>query len=997
MSGPSKKIVCRVRVDDTAKVVEFTWSEGSASFKPYALEGDQIADFRDNVKAARNCLFGLVQHHERPLERRDQTAYQQACLDLAEAGHNLYNQVFDPAARDGEHVDAIAGWLRDLTHSGQVESLEIVCDGQPWFAPWNLVFDEQPDESTFNGNGISGLRGFAPFWGMRYNLCGGQPVDPLRRMPLPTRPQVLVVIDPVVLDDLGSYGDKDGPTQCDRLKRFLCRQGLTPVTSAAALAKALKQQRPHVIYWLGHADPDALHLGAERIDQTALRNMLRNMKRVPGQTGGLVFLNACRTAESGDLGSFLKTFHNAEFSGLIATEEQTLDSFANPFGQGVLERLFTPGTSIGGVLRDLRQSHGPLGLVYGAYCPPDLHVRLEEESGSRAEARLTEDLTGAGGRMLGGSRSAVAEAEAVTRERPLPEAPYLPLGAYGPAHRALFAGRDDDVARFAMILDRPESRVLVLHGESGVGKTSFLRAGLIPYLEEDCIGYRFLRDRSCSGGEHGELASPVLFIRATDDPAGQIAQALVEFAARPLNYPTPTGEAEEADLPAALAEALGVTEPPTAAALSERLLAEPSLLGRVLGRLSRNLPVTPVLVIDQAEEMFTLARSPAEDWDRERVLDMIRQVGDRRGDFKLIVSLRTEYYGRLVSALRRGLAEADGVREYLLTDLDVSAMVEVIRRPTLHERLPHAAEVPFQKYRGFDYADGVPEEIARQVARHGRTDGVALLLQVICAQLFERAMARDDHRVTDDDLHQIGGFEGALSRHAERQIRALLPELKSDRERFQVLLTRLTLSQVDGTLTTALLREDDLSRRWDGREPLDALLPALATSGCCVPRPAGSNREAKSGSSVSVTMRWRRWLSRGSKSSSARPSGENGESGPAWPPRSPSSSEDSRWWRGSNATWPCTLRRRPGPTKRRRKNLRTRPPTRMPRRPDSAPRRSSSGTWPCTLRRRLGPTKRRRKAPRPRQATRWPRPGQSWVSSRTMCYRLPGRRERRAV
>ena len=67
------------------------------------------------------------------------------------------------------------------------------------------------------------------------------------------------------------------------------------------------------------------------------------MKRVPGQTGGLVFLNACRTAESGDLGSFLKTFHNAEFSGLIATEEQTLDSFANPFGLGVLEQFFTPG------------------------------------------------------------------------------------------------------------------------------------------------------------------------------------------------------------------------------------------------------------------------------------------------------------------------------------------------------------------------------------------------------------------------------------------------------------------------------------------------------------------------------------------------------------------------------------------------------------------------------------------------------------------------------
>jgi len=823
MARPTKKIVCRVRVDDQAKAVEFTWSEGSAAFKPYALVDDQVADFRANVRSARERLFALVQHFERPLAERDPSALEPACLELARSGHNLYNQIFDPAARDGEHVDGIAGWLRDVTGSGQVESLEVVCDGQPWFAPWNLIYDKEPDELAFNGNGDGGLAGFEPFWGLRYNVCGGQAVDPLRRMPLPAKPQVLMVIDPKVLEDLQAYAEKDGTTQRDTLETFLTAQTLTPVTSSAELAKALKQQRPHVIYWLGHAEPDALHLGPERIDQRALRNLLRNMKRVPGQTGGLVFLNACRTAESGDLGSFLKTFHNAEFSGLIATEEQTLDSFANPFGLGVLERFFTPGTSIGGVLRDLRQTHGPLGLLYGAYCPPDLHVRLEEEAGARPDVHLAEDPTMAGGRTLGGSPAGVALMEAVTHDRPLPEAPYLPLDSYGKGHRPLFVGRDDDVARFALILDRPETRVLVLHGESGVGKSSFLRAGLIPYLEEDCIGYRFLRNRSEDA--RSESASPVLFIRATDDPAGQIARALVDFTARPLEYPTPTGETVETDLSALLAEALGVAEPPTAAAMAARLLTAPALLARVLSRLARALPVKLVLVIDQAEEMFTLARSPAEEWGRDRVLEMIRQVGDGQGDFKLIVALRTEYYGRLVSALRRGLGEADGVREYLLTDLDVRAMVEVIRRPTSREHLPHAVEVPFEKYGGFDYAGGVPEEIARLVARHGRTDGVALLLQVICAQLFERAMARDDHRVTEDDLNQLGGFEGALSRHAKRQIGALLPESKSDRERFQVLLARLTLSQVDGTLTTALLREDDLRGHWDGHRNFDALLP----------------------------------------------------------------------------------------------------------------------------------------------------------------------------
>jgi WD40 repeat protein/tetratricopeptide (TPR) repeat protein len=843
MRRASKKIVCRVRVDETAKSVEFTWSEGSASFKPYALEGEQVADFRANVRAARDRLFGLVKHHEQPLDQRDPASYRLACLDLARAGRDLYNQIFDAAARDGEHVGTIADWLRDLTMSGHVESLELVCEGQPWFAPWNLVYDSEPDDDAFDG----GPPGFAPFWGMRYNICGGQPVDPLRRMPLPANPRVLVVIDPVVLEGLRDYPDFDGSNQRDRLEKFLADHGFVPVASRTALERALRERRPHVIYWLGHAEPDALHLGPEKLDQTALRNLLRNMKKREHQrdrAGGLVFLNACRTAESGELGSFLKTFHDYEFSGLIATEEQTLDSFANPFGLGVLERFFTPGTPISSVLRDLRQGQGPLGLLYGAYCPPDLHIRPEEEPAAE-EVISSPVMTSQGGRALGSSDFPVFDCAG--RGRPLPEAPYLPLDAYGPLYRALFEGRDDDIVRCALILGRPESRLMVLHGESGVGKSSFLRAGLIPYLEEDCVGYRFLRDRAA-----GEDTSSVLFVRATDDPAGQIARALIEFASRPWQYRTPTGEVFEVDLPGVLAEALGLAEVPTASALAERLLANPALLNAALGGVGRAVPVTPVLVIDQAEEVFTLARRPDEQFARDRVLEMLRHVADGRGDYKLIVALRTEFYGRLVSALRRGLSEPEGVREYLLTDLDACAMMAVIRRPTSRELLPHSAETPFEKYRGFDYAEGVPETIARAVAAHGRADGVALLLQVVCAQLFERAMARDDHRVAEDDLKAIGGFEGALGRHAQRQIRSLfldapedavhprrvgsgrlldvvarglLPAARNDRERFQMLLTMLTLRQVDGTTSTALIREEELRAHWRGRMPFEELIP----------------------------------------------------------------------------------------------------------------------------------------------------------------------------
>ena len=153
----------------------------------------------------------------------------------------------------------------------------------------------------------------------------------------------------------------------------------------------------------------------------------------------------------------------------------------------MLERFFTPGTTIGNILRGLRQSHGPLGLLYGAYCPPDLHLQAEDEPDAPGQIGQIEVADRRGGQLLGASRTELPRPHQPCEINPSPK---TPICRWAPMVRsiapgALFDGRDDDVARFAMILDRPETRVLVLHGESGVGKTSFLRAGLIPYLEED--------------------------------------------------------------------------------------------------------------------------------------------------------------------------------------------------------------------------------------------------------------------------------------------------------------------------------------------------------------------------------------------------------------------------------------------------------------------------------------------------------------------------------
>ena len=88
----------------------------------------------------------------------------------------------------------------------------------------------------------------------------------------------------------------------------------------------------------------------------------------------LAFLNAVRTAEAGSGGSFLDLLHNFGFSGAIATEGPVIDNFANEFGVAFLRGFLLEGKPLGELLHGLRIASAPLGLIYGAYCPPEIRV-----------------------------------------------------------------------------------------------------------------------------------------------------------------------------------------------------------------------------------------------------------------------------------------------------------------------------------------------------------------------------------------------------------------------------------------------------------------------------------------------------------------------------------------------------------------------------------------------------------------------------------------------
>ena len=234
-------------------------------------------------------------------------------------------------------------------------------------------------------------------------------------------------------------------------------------------------------------------------------------------------------------------------------------------------------------------------------------------------------------------------------------------------------------------------------------------------------------------------------------------------------------------------------------------------------------------MLDQAEEVFTLAKTAEEVAGRDHGLRMLQRLVDVQADVKLIVALRTEYYGRLLDHLRAGRRDLTGVRDDLLRDFSRSALIEAITRPTSETPLAPGQPAPREKY-GFRYAEGIPEEIADGVLalRSENQDSVLPLVQVICTQLYERekALPGSDKVITREDLEAIKGVEGGLKAFAEDALVRSMRLGPEDRQAFKGLFSQLYNRQTDGTLTTWLMPRESLQRQWDRPTPFADLLDA---------------------------------------------------------------------------------------------------------------------------------------------------------------------------
>jgi len=287
--------------------------------------------------------------------------------------------------------------------------------------------------------------------------------------------------------------------------------------------------------------------------------------------------------------------------------------------------------------------------------------------------------------------------------------PYRGLAAFESAHATLFFGRRGEVRA---LVDRVRAEpFVVVGGDSGTGKSSLCRAGVLPWLAShdgwSCV--------EVVPGRH---------------PVHALAAALAPW----------TGGDE-----AVLAELLRESPDAVARAIRRHFLA-----GERPGESGPAPPRRLLLFIDQLEELLTLA----EPEEAAVIATAIAGLAVRSPWVRVLTTARSDFLSRL--AMLPGLGDELARGLYFLRPLTGEHIREVIVRPAAAKGVVFESEAL----------------VFNLIAQTEHAPGGLPLLQFTLAELWDARDARAG-MIRAVSLAALGGVTGALTRHADRLIAGL--------------------------------------------------------------------------------------------------------------------------------------------------------------------------------------------------------------------------------
>ena len=303
--------------------------------------------------------------------------------------------------------------------------------------------------------------------------------------------------------------------------------------------------------------------------------------------------------------------------------------------------------------------------------------------------------------------------------------PYPGLRPFKTSEFQLFNGRDGQAEE--LITRFKKNKFLSVIGSSGTGKSSLVRAGLIPQL---LAGYLH------EAGGNWDIA----ICRPGKDPVENLAIALARTKSRSNNKEKITGQYN---------------------------LIEPLLSRSAYGLLEVNELLNPpdgpkgqksnlLIIIDQFEELFRFNRNDLGKPDIENHFVNLLLKASSKQDVSIyvIITMRSEFLGDCVKY--RGLPEAINEGQYLVPQLSREHIKEVIEDPIT--------------LAGKKIAPGLVELLVNEIEESKTKMDLDQLpiLQHALMRTYQEAMKKEGvTEITYEHYIAAGGMEHALANHAE--------------------------------------------------------------------------------------------------------------------------------------------------------------------------------------------------------------------------------------
>jgi WD40 repeat protein len=315
--------------------------------------------------------------------------------------------------------------------------------------------------------------------------------------------------------------------------------------------------------------------------------------------------------------------------------------------------------------------------------------------------------------------------------------PYPGLLAFDDADAAIYFGRDDDIRRLIERLNARRAqggaKLVAVLGASGSGKSSLLRAGVLPRLKRDRRNW---------------IALPPF--RPQLHPLDELAQSVTIALGSGANWRHWRDSFAAKDLTHTLSD-----------------------LARDL-RAARGSNEAQILItVDQAEELFGAAEKTAAD----KFLEVLSAMQDERLPFLVVMTLRSDYLGQLQQAS----ALTAAFEEFSLKPMPLERLRDIIGGPA--------------RVAGLTVDDSLVSAAMNDAATDDALPLLAFALRELYDRFGQKKhLTLEAYKALGDDAAHLSPLENAVRRKADEVLAAAKPsaeDLQALKEAFVPAMVRV--------------------------------------------------------------------------------------------------------------------------------------------------------------------------------------------------------------